>query len=124
PMVYLMTEADTDPSLWTLAWDAAGIPYRELPSAALFERLPTLAISQARAAFELPDRAMRTDLLLARMAEAALGAGAEIRSGTTAARLIARGDFVTAIETEQGEVLEAGLVILAGNTKGPTLLAE
>lgn len=48
PMIYLTSDAETDPGRWTSAWDAAEIPYEGLTSETLFERFPELAISQTR----------------------------------------------------------------------------
>jgi glycine/D-amino acid oxidase-like deaminating enzyme len=117
-MVHLISEARTDPGRWTSAWNATGIPYEALAPAALFERFPGLAISQARHAFELPDRAIRSDLLLRRLAAAAEQAGAEIRPGTAVTRLIQKGDSVQGVRTIHGETIPARLVILAGNVAG------
>lgn len=117
-MVYLAENAETDVSRWTSAWTAAEIPYRCLTSEDLFERFPDLALSRAQHAFELPDRAIRTDVLLRRLAAAATKAGAEIRSGTPVARLCRRGGRVQGVETGHGETIPARLVILAGNSKG------
>ncbi|MEX0704345.1 MAG: FAD-dependent oxidoreductase [Planctomycetales bacterium] len=118
PMVYLAENSETDSSRWTSAWSAAAIPYERLSPETLLERFPDLAISRAGEAFELPDRAIRTELLLRRLADAAQRAGAEVRTGTPVARLIHRGDSIQGVETRQGEVLPARLVILAGNARG------
>ena len=121
PMVYLAEDPRTDVDRWRKAWSDAGIPYRELASASLFDRFPGLAISRARVAFELPDRAMRTDRLLRCLAETAERAGAEIRVSTPVARLIRGRGSVDGVETIHGERIPARLVILAGNTKGGDL---
>ncbi len=120
-MVYLMADPETDSSRWTLTWDAAGIPYESLTVDDVFDRFPGLAISQARQAYQLPDRAIRTDLLLGHLAKAAEKAGAEIRVGTSVARLIQHGESIEGVETTAGEVIPARLVILAGNAKGGSL---
>ena len=120
-MVYLITDAQTDGNRWTSAWEATEIPYDDLTPAELFERFPELAISQARQAFELPDRAMRVDVLLRRLAEAAEKAGAEIRSETFVEELIHQEGSVQGVRTGRRETLFARLVILAGNAKGGAL---
>lgn len=117
-MVYLFENAEADSGRWTAAWTAADIPHTSLPPEKLFERFPELAISRAGKAFELPDRAIRTDVLLRRLAEAAKNAGAEIRTRTSVARLVHRGDSIQGVETTRGETLPARLVVLAGNARG------
>lgn len=121
PMIYLSAKDQTDCGTWTSAWSASGIPYSEVTPDALFMRFPHMAISRARAAFELPDRAIRTERLLRRLATAAENAGAEIRTGTLVTRLVRRGDAIDAVEITRGEVVPARLVILAGNTRGRSL---
>jgi len=117
-MVYLTENAETDPTRWTSAWSTVGIPYRCLSSDQLFGRFSEMAISQVQHAFELPDRAIRTDVLLRRLAGAATKAGAEIRTGTHVARLWQRDDCVQGVETSLGETIPARIVILAGNATG------
>lgn len=118
PMVYLAETSSTDTGRWTSAWDAAEIPWERVEPEKVRERFPGLAIGGAARAFELPDRAIRPDRLLRRLADAAQRAGAEIRTGTPVARLIRRGDSIEGVETNLGEVLPARLVILAGNARG------
>jgi glycine/D-amino acid oxidase-like deaminating enzyme len=117
-MVYLVENPETEVCRWTSAWSAAGIAYEGLTSKALFERFPHMAISRARAAFQLPDRAIRTELLLRQLAAAAEKAGAEIRTGTSVIRLIQQEQAVQGVQTNHGETMHARLVILAGNAKG------
>ena len=121
-MVYMAENPATDCTAWTAAWDDVGIPYEPLTAEALFRRFPELSISRAGEAFSLPDRAIRTDLLLRRLAAAAEQAGVEIRTGTPVARLLQRDNVVEGVETGQGEVLRARLVILAGNARGGSLV--
>jgi len=120
-MVYLVSDAGTDADRWVAGWEAAGIPYRELAAETVFERFPGLSVAQVQRGFELPDRAMRPQLLLQRLAEAAQQAGAEIRPGTLVAGLVEDGDEVHGVRTSQGEVVSARLVILAGNARGGAL---
>jgi glycine/D-amino acid oxidase-like deaminating enzyme len=122
PMTYIISQQETDPDRWTSAWDAAGIPVQRLTPKDLSERPAGLAISQVRHAFELPDRSIRTDRLLGRLAEIAQQAGAEIRSETAVSRLVQHAGSVQGVATSRGEVLLAGLVILAGNASGGSLL--
>lgn len=121
PMVYLFSEGTTDPTQWTAAWDAAEIPYESLKSEMVFERFPGLAISKVHHAFQLPDRAIRTDRLLWHLAETAKKSGAEIQVGISVSKLIQRDDGVVGVETTSGDILPAGLVILAGNARGGSL---
>lgn len=118
PMLYLLSRSETDPARWTEAWDVAGIPYQSIRSEQLFERLPGIAISQVQHAFELPDRSLRIDRLLRRLAAATEDAGGEIRSASPVARLVYEKNRVLGVELNSGEQIAAGLVILAGNAKG------
>ncbi|GEM_PF-6318408 len=122
-MIYLTPEAETDADRWAAAWEDADIPYESLSYEELFERVPGLAISLARHAFQLPDRSMRTDLLLHRVAETAENIGVEIRSGCFVSRLLYKGNSVQGVELSTGETISARLVILAGNAKGGALQA-
>jgi glycerol-3-phosphate dehydrogenase len=117
PMTYLMSDPSTDSKKWTSAWDNAGLPYRELASQTLFERFPRLAISQAIEGYELPDRAMRPEVLLKALAEVAERSGADLCSGTVVSRLLMEDQAVVGVETASGEKIPARLVILAGNAR-------
>lgn len=123
-MTYLMAEPETDPHPWTSAWDAVGLPYEELAPQTLFERFPGIAISQAQRAYQLPDRAMRPEILLRSLAETAEQSGADLCAGTTVARLLYRDQEVVGVETAAGEKIPARLVILASNAKGGGLFPE
>jgi glycine/D-amino acid oxidase-like deaminating enzyme len=118
PMVYLAENPDTDVARWTSAWDAAGIPFQRLASAALLDRFPHLSIRRAGEAFELPDRAFQPQVLLQRLAQTAAAAGVEIRSGVSVSGLLWQDGNVGGVETSEGERLPSQLVILAGNAKG------
>lgn len=123
-MTYLMSSAATDANQWTRAWDLAGLPYEELTSQRLFQRFPQLAISQARHAYELPDRSMRPELLLRRLAETAQRFGADLCSGTSVERLLYEDQEVVGVEIAGGEQIPARLVILAGNARCGALYPE
>lgn len=117
-MVYLAESTTTNIDQWTTAWAAAGIPSRELTPVELYDRLPEIVVGRGIHAFELPDRAVRTNELLRALADAAMNEGAEIRISTPVARLIQNGDRVEGVETGTGETIPARLVILAGNARG------
>ena len=118
-MIYLAENKSTeDIDLWTSAWKAAGIPFRELPPIKMYERIPEFAIYGAMRAFELPDRAIRMPMLLRLLAEVAQSEGAEIRTNTPVAKLVRHDDCVRGVETALGETIPAQLVILAGNARG------
>jgi glycine/D-amino acid oxidase-like deaminating enzyme len=121
PMVYMTENPATDSTAWTSAWSGVGIPYEPLTAEALFRRFPELAISRAGEAFALPDRAIRTELLLRGLAAAAENAGVEIRTGAAVSRLLRRDNVVEGVEIGHGEMMPARLVILAGNARGGAL---
>src|SRR5262245_26711278 len=81
-MAYLLTRPETLVKQWTSAWTAAGIPWQELPIDKVCADLPGLDRSRVQHAFQLPDRAIRQEILLEHLAAAAQNGGAEIRPGT------------------------------------------
>ncbi|WP_166831773.1 NAD(P)/FAD-dependent oxidoreductase [Thalassoroseus pseudoceratinae] len=121
-MVYLTADVGTDPSRWTKAWEAAEISYQKLAYEGLAKQFPNLSIPRTAHAYQLPDRAIRTDVLLHRLVVASQQAGAEIRTDTPVARLIQHDDRILGVETIRGEQIFARLVILAGNAKGGALV--
>lgn len=121
-MGYLFDRPDTPVDEWAAAWKKAGIPVHELPRSWLKDRFAESAAPEVRQAFLLPDRSIRSDLLLYRLAEEAENAGAEVRTATPVSALIRNGDCVEGLVTGTGETIPARLVILAGNASGLTLL--
>jgi glycine/D-amino acid oxidase-like deaminating enzyme len=124
PMVYLLGNDRSDSGAWTTAWRAAGIPYSGMTAETLVTLFPNMVIPAAGEAFELPDRAVRIDRLLRRLASAAEHSGAEIRMDSPVTRLIRRDDVIEGVEIGGGETLPARLVILAGNAAGRSLDPE
>jgi glycine/D-amino acid oxidase-like deaminating enzyme len=123
PMAYLFAHPDTLVAPWKAAWTAAGIAASELPLEHVFAALPGLDRSRIQHAFQLPDRAIRLDVLLAHLAATAENAGAEIRIGTPVKSLHRQGDGIAGVVTATGEEIAAQLVILAGGASGFQLCA-
>jgi len=123
-MAYLISRADTPAATWTTAWTRAGIPYQELPRETLLDKFDGLADTEVQHAFLLPDRAMRTDVLLAHLAATAENHGAEIRSETSIVRLEHADGSVQSVVTGSGEEIETRLVVYAGGAAGLSLLSE
>lgn len=117
-MVYAVADPETRAELWTEAWEAAEIPYEELPREDLARRLPELDVGEIRKSFQLPDLSIRFDVLLEHLARSAESAGVEIRTGTRVSELMRSRDSVQGVITEDGEEVTARLVILAGNAAG------
>jgi glycine/D-amino acid oxidase-like deaminating enzyme len=124
PMAYLFSHAETQIHRWTDAWDAAGIGHRALSIETIQSELPGINPILIRYAFELPDRAIRQDVLLTHLAATAENAGAEIRTGTPVRELRRAGERIEAVVTSTGEEISVGLVILAGGVGGFSLGAE
>ena len=80
--------------------------------------IPELELSAIQHAFLLPDRSIRTDVLLGKWAATARNAGAEIRTETPVANLLRDGDSVHGVATALGEEIHARLVILATGATG------
>jgi glycerol-3-phosphate dehydrogenase len=124
PMAYLFARPDTLVGPWKEAWKVAGIAAAELALDRVFAALPGLDRSRIQHAFQLPDRAIRLDVLLAHLAAAAQNAGAEIRTGTSAKSLHREDDRIAGVVTATGEEIAAQMVILAGGASGFHLCAE
>jgi len=120
PMLYLLSSRSTPPSHWTEAWSASGIPYEEMPVDAVMEETG-IANSIVHQAYRLPDRAIRTNVLLERLTAQAEYQGADLRTMSLVTALIKNGDRVEGVITSRGEEIRARLVILAANVGGADL---
>lgn len=117
-MAYLFTRPETLVKTWTDAWTAAGIPWQEMPIDKVAAELPGLDRARVQHAFQLPDRAIRQNILLEHLAAAALNAGVEIRTATPVKCLPLENDRVAGVVTAAGEHVAAQLVIFAGGSSG------
>ncbi len=124
PMAYLFARPDTLIGPWQEAWKLAKIAASDLPLDRVFSALPGLDRSRVQHAFQLPDRAIRLDVLLTQLAATAQNAGAEIRVGTSIKALHRDGGRIAGVMTAMGEEIAAQLVILAGGASGFQLCAE
>lgn len=124
PMAYLFARPETLVGPWKEAWKAAGLAAVDLPLERAFAALPGLDRGRIQHAFQLPDRAIRLDVLLAHLAATAQNSGAEIRIGTPVRSLHREGDRIAGVVTATGEEIAAQMVILAGGTTGFQLCAE
>ncbi len=120
-MVYAFSQPDANAGEWKAAWDQAGIPCERLDVATWLDAVPALDRSSVQQAFRLPDRSIRWDILLERLAATAEHAGAEIRTQTPITQVVIKDGNATGVETGTGEVVSARLVILAGNAAGASL---
>lgn len=123
-MLYLVSKPDTRVREWTKAWEAAEIPFEEYPREKLASRCPELKIDEVQRAFLLPDRAIRTDILLCQLAATAKNAGAEIRTETSVGELLRDREFVTGVKTAAGELIHSAMVILATGAAGSPFWSE
>jgi len=123
-MAYLVSRPETLVKSWTDAWTAAGIPWQPLSIDKVFAYLPGLDRSRVQHAFQLPDRAIRQDVLLEHLAAAAQNAGVEIRAATPVKCLPVSDELVPGVVTATGEEVAAQLVILAGGSSGFTMCSE
>lgn len=121
-MAYLFVEeggieadSESPAPAWTAAWSRAGIPFDELPISRLESLSPDLDVSQVRAAYLLPDRSIRTGVLLSELTAAARKAGADIREQTPVVRLLYEDERVTGVATANEEIA-ARFVILGTGT--------
>ena len=119
-MIYAISSPATKPSDWTNAWQAAGIPFKEIASGAAAEEMG-VAESVVQHAFRLPDRAIRTDVLLECLTAKAEHQGVEIRTESPVTALSKRDDQIVGVVTGRGEEIAARLVIVAANVGGTHL---
>ncbi len=124
PMAYLFSRPETLVKTWTDAWTAAGIPWQEVPVDKVCAEVPGLDRARVQHAFQLPDRAIRQNILVEHLAAAAQNAGVEIRTGTPAKCLPIKNDRVAGVVTAAGEEVAAQLVILAGGSSGFAMCSE
>lgn len=123
-MAYLISSPDTLHHAWTEAWQAAGIPFEEWTPQQLADRLGRIQRSRVQRAFLLPDRSIRPDVLLDRLAAMAQNSGAEIRTQAPIARLLRAGDAVIGVATADGEEVYGRLVILATGADGASFWSQ
>lgn len=123
-MAYLFSRPDTLVEPWKQAWAAAGLNAVELPLDSVFSKLPGLQRDRIQHAFQLPDRAIRLEILLTQLAATAQNAGVEIRTGTLVRSLARQGDRIEKVLTSSGEEIRAKLVILAGGATGFSMCNE
>src|SRR5262249_60846821 len=102
-MAYLFSRPETLVRPCTAAWTAAGIPWQEVPIAKVCAELPGLDRSRIQHAFQLPDRAIRQDILLDHLAAAAQNGGVEIRAGTPVKCLPVENNRVAGVVTAARE---------------------
>lgn len=123
-MAYFFSRPDTLVSPWMRAWEAAGIPHREISIDRVYGELPGLARGSLQHAYELPDRVFRLEVLLTVLSAAAQNAGVEIRTETHVRQILHRDDKVQGVVTSRGEEIPARLVILAAGARGHELYRE
>jgi len=123
-MAYLFSRPETLVKSWTDAWSASGIPWQEMPVDKACAELPGIDRTRVQHAYELPDRAIRQDILLQQLAATAQNAGVEIRAGTPVKCLPVQHERIAGVVTASGEKVEGQLVILAGGSSGFGLCSE
>lgn len=123
-MAYLGSKPDTLIKSWTDAWTAAGIPFEELPVDQVLAQLPGFDHHRLQHAYQLPDRAIRLDVLLTQMAATAENAGVEIRTGTHVKGFQSHNQRIEHVVTAAGEEVPAQLVVIAGGATGRELCNE
>ncbi|MCA9072089.1 MAG: FAD-dependent oxidoreductase, partial [Planctomycetaceae bacterium] len=112
-MFYVISKKSTRPDKWSLVWTNASIPFDPIPIDTFLGELPHWNPDNVHKVWELPDRAIRTDILLRRLMEVADDRGVEFRTGTPIAGLMRSGSHVQGVVTTNGEEIPARLVILA-----------
>ncbi len=110
-MLFGMT-GESDVSCWTDAWTTAGIPWQPVSSDQMKAVMPQAA-EHFPAVFRLPDRAIRPQVLLKRLADYAQEHGARIHTGSRARKLNFDEGSVWSVTTATGEEIRASMVIVA-----------
>ncbi len=124
PMTFLFSRSDTLVAPWKHAWTTTGILFHEVPVEQVALALPDLDKSRIQYAFELPDRAVRFDVLLSRLAATAQDAGTDLRTNTPVKKLVRDGNRIEAVVTAAGEEIAVQMVVLAGGAWGFDLCSE
>lgn len=112
-MIYVIADEASRSDQWTLAWTRTGIPFEPLAREGALKKLPLWNPDKIHKAWRLPDRAIRSDVLLRRLMEVAESHGVEIRTGTPVAGLMKSENRVQGVIASSGEEIPAGLVVLA-----------
>ncbi|MGE5194620.1 MAG: NAD(P)/FAD-dependent oxidoreductase [Deltaproteobacteria bacterium] len=123
-MTFLFSRPDTPVDPWKRAWTTAGVLFHEVSVEQVALALPDLDRSRIQCAFELPDRSVRFDVLLARLAATAQEAGTDLRTSTPVQKLVRHGDKIEAVVTASGEEIAVQMVVLAGGAWGFHLCSE
>ena len=110
-MMFGMTD-QSDIQHWTDAWTRAEIPWQPLAPNRLRAAMPDSMVRFSDV-FQLPDRAIRPQILLKRLADSALEYGARIHTGVRVSQLNCNDGAVRSVTTATGDEICASLVILA-----------
>jgi glycine/D-amino acid oxidase-like deaminating enzyme len=110
-MLFGMTD-QSNVSHWTEAWSRSGIPWESVPQSKLSAVMPH-ATDMFTEVFKLPDRAIRPQVLLNRLADYAQEHGARIHTGMHASKLNRDNGTVISVTTATGEEIRSSMVILA-----------
>jgi|GEM_PF-861570 len=123
-MLYLFTNPRTPIDEWTDGWRAVGIPFEPVALDEIARELPQIRLRSLRAGFRLPDRSIRSNVLLNQLAVTARQAGAEIRTGTPVVELMLEEGRASGVLTSQGEMIPAAAVIVATGSTEHRLLTS
>jgi glycine/D-amino acid oxidase-like deaminating enzyme len=124
-MYYILSRTETLAASWLNAWNAAGIPVREVSRSRVLREVRGINPELLKHTFLLPDRAIRPHVLLEELAAAAANSGCEIRTGTTVVEVVQEDQRVRGVRTATGEFLAGSHVILAtGTVKNHPMLPE
>ena len=116
-MIFVISSRKTNATLWTNAWNEAGIPYQQIGTIVATQETG-ISESMIQHAYRLPDRAFRSDVLLECLTAKAEHQGVEVRTESPVTAFIRTGNRIDGVVTSHGEEIAARLVILAANVGG------
>ncbi|MFK7818720.1 MAG: NAD(P)/FAD-dependent oxidoreductase [Planctomycetaceae bacterium] len=123
-MLYFSCQSADEMAPWVEAWKKAGIPHEPLSAESAAEKLPGFNPNKVFAPYLLPDRSIRTDVLIGRLAEVAMDAGVNIRTGARVREFVREDDAVTGVLLCDGERIDASLVVIATGASGSELWGQ
>ena len=123
-MVYFSCVSDAEMVPWAAAWKKAGIPHESLTHQAACERLAGFDPNKVFSPYLLPDRSIRTETLIRKLARVAEEAGVDIRTNTKVREFSRNADSVGGVVTSVGDEIEASLVIVATGASGAELWGQ
>lgn len=112
-MAYLFTRPETLVQPWLEAWQSLDMKPEALNRDMLHRYFARLDTGLVKSAFVLPDRSIRPDVLLQKLAMTARNAGAELRVRCPVRQVLTSANRIRGLELATGEEIDGKIVLLA-----------